>query len=310
MPAPDRSTELPSLTLGALGELFPLEVRRDASFATLGFLAVPLEGMLTFVAGERWLGELAGCPQARAVLTTPELAARVDPALGLAVCEDPQGVFLDVHDHLARATDFYWRDFPTQVDPTAEVHPAAAVAARNVRVGPRSVVGPHVTLQERTEVGADVVLHPGVVLGSEGFQLVRREGGIRSMVHRGGTRVADGAVVLAGAVIASGLFRQWTVLGAGSWMGNLAFLSHNSSTGPACILGHGSVVNGNVSLGARVWIGPNASVGNNLAIGDDAFVCLGATVLKSVEAGQRILGPEVAAELARRPKGPPERGGS
>lgn len=55
-------------------------------------------------------------------------------------------------------------------------------------------------------------------------------------------------------------------------------------------VGHGAVVNGNVSVGANAWIGPGATIVDSIVIGEAAQISLGATVIRDVQAGKRVTG--------------------
>jgi UDP-3-O-[3-hydroxymyristoyl] glucosamine N-acyltransferase len=200
-----------------------------------------------------------------------------------------------LHNHLARHTDFYGAHAPTVVDPSADVDPTASIAGLDVQVGPRAVVGPHVTIRGRCRIGAGVVLHPGVVLGAEGFQTSRFDGGVLDMAHAGGLHIGDHVTVHANAVVARALFDEETVVGEWSRIGNLAFVSHNVHIGRRCFVGHGAVINGNVVVGEDSWIGPGSTVCDRLRIGAGARVTMGAAVIDDVAPGQRVTG-SVAVE--------------
>jgi UDP-3-O-[3-hydroxymyristoyl] glucosamine N-acyltransferase len=55
-------------------------------------------------------------------------------------------------------------------------------------------------------------------------------------------------------------------------------------------VGHGAVINGNVSVGSDSWIGPGAVVSQNVQIGEGACVSLGAVVIRNLAAGARVSG--------------------
>ena len=273
-----------------------LEIVRDGEFRTLGFLSDPQAGMLTFVESPRYLAAVArGAPAA--VLTTPALRSALVEALvgggeddtGLAICAEPRRAFFRLHNRLA-AGGFYWDDFPTAIDPTARIHPSAIVAARNVRIGARTVVEPRVVIAERSIVGADCVLRAGAVLGSVGFQVLRLDGAVIDMTHGGGVELEDEVHVLANAVVAAAVFRQSTRIGCGSRIGNLAFVSHNVQIGRRCLIGHNAVVNGNVRIGDEAWIGPGAALAHCITIGERAKVSLGSAVIGDVAAGEQVTG--------------------
>ena len=264
-------------------------VLRDGDFRNLGFLDDRHESQFVFLESRQFLAALLRCPNIHAVLTTPELAERIPGHLALATCGQPRLAFAAIHNHLAQ-TGFYWEEFATVIDPGADVHPAAWIAPKNVRVGQGSVVGPHATILERCVVGESVIIGAGAVLGGVGFQTVRAAQGMVEMRHAGGLLVHDRVHILPGAVIATGLFRNNTTIGCEARVGSQAFLSHGVQVGEHSFVGHGAVVNGNVKIGRQAWVGPGAVISNNLEIGDRAFVSLGAVVIRDVPPGEQVSG--------------------
>jgi UDP-3-O-[3-hydroxymyristoyl] glucosamine N-acyltransferase len=271
--------------------IVPISVQRDAEFRTLGFLVDPHPGMLVFLESARYLSLLARCRSAVAcVVAPPALAERLDEVPGLALCAAPRRAFFDLHNHLAENTDFYGRGAPTEVDPSATVHPSAFVSPRGVSIGARSEVQPGAVILEGATIGADVLVQPGVVLGGVGLQCSRFADRVVDLRHAGRVVVEDDVQILAHAVVARAVFHQATTMASGCRVGNHAFISHNASIGPRTFVGHGAVINGNVVVGRDCWIGPGAVVSHCVRIGDGARVSLGATVVRDVEPGQQVSG--------------------
>ncbi len=264
-------------------------VRRDGDFQTLGFLCDTYPHQLVFLENRAFLPGLQRNEAVSAVLTTAELADSVPRSVAVAICEQPRTVFANIHNALALC-GFYWEDFPTVIDPSAKVHPTAWIAERNVRIGAASEIAPHATVLERCLIGEHVVVGSGAVLGGVGFQTVRSTEPMIEMSHAGGLLVENRARILAGAVIATGLFRQNTLISEDARVGSNAFVSHGVRLGRRVFAGHGSVINGNVVVGSDSWIGPGATVSQNIRIGEKAFVSLGAVVIRNLAAGARVSG--------------------
>jgi UDP-3-O-[3-hydroxymyristoyl] glucosamine N-acyltransferase len=272
-----------------------LTVVRDAAFSRLGFAPTVHEGMLTFVESSRYADEMIRSQSTCSVLTTAALAPRFPEGFGVAVSDHPRKSFTDVHNHLATRTAFYWDDFPTCVDPSAHIDAGAQVPEFNVVIGAGVVIEKNVTIGERVILGERCVVQSGAVLGAEGFQTSRYGSRLQEMAHAGGVRIDADAKIFSNAVIARGLFREFTHVGREARVGNMAFISHNVRVGARAFVGHGAIVNGNVEIGDDAWIGPNASVANSISIGSGAYVSIGATVIRSVKTQRRVLG-SVAVE--------------
>ncbi|HYO83619.1 MAG TPA: glycosyltransferase [Bryobacteraceae bacterium] len=267
-----------------------LTIVRNGRFANAGFIDTTAPESLTFVESRRFAMALQHAPSIACVLTTPDLINAVPEHLGLAVCDQPRTRFVDIHNHLATNTNFYWRDFPTTIHPTARIHPAALVAPLNVTVGAGTIIEANAVIAERVMIGDRCTVQSGAILGAEGFQTDRSGEHFREMLHAGAVRVDADARVFAGAIIARGLFRELTSIGSQARIGNRAFVSHNVQVGSRSFVGHGAVVNGNVRIGEGAWVGPQASIANGLCIGANAHVGLGSTVIRDVERDARVLG--------------------
>lgn len=279
-----------TLSLATLGPLALFEVVADAEFSTLGFLSMPRPHMLTFVESRGALKPLRAAPRPLSVITCAALAPALSGVSGMAIAADPRRAFFEVHNHLARATGFYGAHEPTCIDPTADVDPTASIAAVGVRIGPRTAIGPHVSIRGRCHIGADVVIHPGAVIGGRGFQLTRFPDRVLDMAHAGGIRIGDRAAIHANAVVASGVFHDDTTIGDDCHVGNLAFVSHSVRIGRRSFIGHLAVVNGGVTIGENAWVGPGSTIRDRVAIGDGARISLGTTIIGDVPAGQQMTG--------------------
>ena len=291
MPGTRDRVSCSAMRLRSCAEFVPMTVRRDAPFDTLGFLVDPQPGMLVFLESARYLPLLARCRGSVAcVVATPDLAERLTEVPGVAESVSPRRAFFDLHNHLARSTDFYGVADATAVHESAVVHPTAWVAPAGVSIGPGTEVQAHATILEGCTLGARVVVQPGVVLGGVGLQASRFPDAVVDLAHAGQVVVEDDVQLLAQAVIARAVFRQATTIASGCRIGNHAFVSHNARIGARTFVGHGAVVNGNVVTGRDCWIGPGAVISHCVRIGDGARVSLGATVVRDVEAGHHVSG--------------------
>jgi UDP-3-O-[3-hydroxymyristoyl] glucosamine N-acyltransferase len=277
------------MRLSNINQSAGIVVQRDGEFRTLGFLTDQRPDALVFLEDVQFLQALRRNQSASAVLTTARLADAVPSALAVGICSEPRTTFAKLHNELALGR-FYWQDFPTAIDPSANVHPRAWIAGRNVRIGAGSVIEPNVTVLERCVLGEGVVVGAGAVLGGVGFQTLRNTRPMIEMNHAGGLVVRDRVRILPGTVIATGLFHQATEISEDCRIGSSAFVSHDVRLGERVFVGHGAVINGHVTVGHDAWIGPGAIVTQNLEIGEEAFVSVGSVVIRNVRAGAHVSG--------------------
>ncbi len=105
--------------------------------------------------------------------------------------------------------------------------------------------------------------------------------------------VADGTVVMAGAVINSG-----TRIGRFCIVNSSASLDHDNCLEDFASVGPGVVTGGNVTIGRAAAVGIGAHISHGVQIGEDTVVGAGAVVLKPVPG--KCVAYGVPARVARR----------
>lgn len=266
-----------------------IDVVRDGSIESLGFVTYETPGLLVFLESEKYLGDLEKNPRVAAVITTADLAPRLPERLAVAVAKSPRGAFYALHNHLA-STDFYWKPFKTEIAASAKVHPRAYVAEQNVRIGERCVIEPHATILERAILEDDVVVRAGVVVAGEGFQFAQVDGKLLPVVHVGGVRLERGVELQASSCVDRAIFGGFTVVGEETKTDNMVHIAHNCRLGKRNRLAAGAMLAGSVVSGDEVWFGPMCAISDGVKIGAGASITIGAVVTRDVAAGARVSG--------------------
>jgi UDP-3-O-[3-hydroxymyristoyl] glucosamine N-acyltransferase len=234
--------------------------------------------------------------RAGVVLCSPEL--ELTPAVGedrtFIVVAEPRLEFLRV------VGAFFEPGSPAGIHPTAVVHPDAVIDP-TAHVGPFSYVGAceigaqtvllgHAHLHDGTRVGSEVIVHPGAMIGVEGFGYERTaSGALERFPHIGGVLIEDRVVIGAGCCIARGTLGD-TIIGEGTKLDNLVHVAHNVRIGKHTLIVANAMIAGSSVIGDRVWIGPGAQISDHVNVGDDASVTLGAVVVRDVRPGQKVSG--------------------
>jgi UDP-3-O-[3-hydroxymyristoyl] glucosamine N-acyltransferase len=266
------------------------QVVRDGEFQHLGYLTSSLSAVLAVIGHERYLPELGENPRFTAVITTPKIAGQIPRCFAVAVSDTPLDAFFRVH--LGYDADDRWGGYrgPTRIDPSAVVHPTAFVAERDVSIAAGVRVGPKATVLERTEIGAGSVLHPGVVVGTEGFEVRVLDGERMVVPHKGGARLGERVELQANSCVSRALFGGSTTLGDDTKTDNLVHIAHGCQVGQRVRIAASAMLAGSITVGDDVWIGPSAVLSSGLTVGDGASITLGAVVSRSVQAGERVSG--------------------
>lgn len=287
------------MRLSDIGSRASLRVVRDAEFDELALLAHAGPGSLVYATSPE-LADAVASRRPAAAIVSAAAGERVPNETGLAVADDPERAFYELHAALAE-TDFYWTDFATEIDPRASVHERAWIAPRGVRIGPGCVIEPNATILERVTLGRGTIVRAGAVLGSAGFEFkanAMRQGratraghrydGVRYVSHAGSVRTGERVEIQAGCTVDRSLFREPTTIGDDTKLDNLVHVAHSVRIGARTLVAAGVTIAGSATIGDDVWIGPGAVISSGITIGNEAAVVIGTTVVRDVAAGARV----------------------
>ncbi len=282
---------------------------------------------LTFLANPRYFPHLK-TTQAAAVIVSPDAEGSRDEQAGLA-----RHVALLVHDRPYFAFLQSLRLFhppPPPPDPGVDrsarigrrvrltdgvyVGPncvieddvslgAGAVILAGSFVGARSVIGagcmlgPAVTVLNDCVLGDRVRIHPGTVIGADGFGYATYEGRHQKIPQVGGVTIGDDVEIGACCTIDRATMGQ-TVIGRGTKIDNLVQIAHNVQIGEDCIIVSQVGISGSTKLKDHVTLAGQVGVVGHIEIGAGAVVAAQSGVAKSIAPGAQYFGSP-AVELAR-----------
>lgn len=267
-----------------------IEVLRPCSFSFVGKILTPVNDLLVPLVVETALTDLLGRPGVAGVLTTRSLADRVPAPLGLAICDDPMRTHHEIHMALSLKSGRLWQDFPSEIDPQAQVHPGAWIAPRNVRVGPGAVVMTGAIINERCFLGEGTRIHHQAVIGADAYEIVMVDGHQQLRPQTGGVFIGRHCEILAGSIVTRSAFCGATVIEDHVVMDCNVTVSHDCRIQPDVRIGGSSWLGGRVVVGKRATLGPNCTIGNGLSIGTRAKVSLGAVVTRDVPDDSHVSG--------------------
>ncbi|MFI4879093.1 MAG: UDP-3-O-(3-hydroxymyristoyl)glucosamine N-acyltransferase [Steroidobacterales bacterium] len=283
-----------AVSLGELAVRFGCELRGDpqALVDHVATLANAGARSLAFLANPRYRPQLTATRAAVVVLDPQSADSCPTQAL---VCENPYATYARIAAVLHPAPVPVPGVHPTalvahgaRVDPTAQVAALASIGAGSV-VGARSYVGPHchldegvilaedvrlvarVTVCRGVQLGARVVVHPGAVIGSDGFGFASERGTWLKVPQLGGVRVEADVEIGANTTIDRGAIED-TVIETGAKLDNLIQVGHNVRIGAHSALAACVGVSGSTTIGKRCMIGGMVGIAGHLAIADDVVI--------------------------------------
>ena len=294
----------PSFTSGELADRFGLELRGDAGLVIDGVatLARAEPGQLAFLANSRYRGQLGDSRASLVVMRAEDADAAPGAVL---IAKDPYTAFAKMAALFERRQAREPGIHPNAViDPTARIAPGAhvgpfvTVGARSV-VGEGSVLGPgciigedcvvgdgceliaRVTLVTRVRLGRRVLVHPGAVIGADGFGLAMDSGHWIKVPQLGGVVIGDDCEIGANTTIDRGALDD-TVLEEDVRLDNQIQIGHNVRIGAHTAMAGCSAAAGSARIGRYCLIGGAAGVLGHLEICDRVVVTAMSLVTSSI----------------------------
>ncbi|HPL78701.1 MAG TPA: UDP-3-O-(3-hydroxymyristoyl)glucosamine N-acyltransferase [Burkholderiaceae bacterium] len=198
--------------------------------------------------------------------------------------------------YYARLTQLWKREHPGQsgprihpsavVDPAAHVDPSASIGAlsvveRGALIGAGSVLKAHVTVGEGCVVGDRCILHPGVVIGADGFGFAPNGETWEKIEQLGAVRIGNDVEIGANTCIDRGALAD-TVIEDGVKLDNLIQIGHNVRIGKNTAMAGCVGVAGSANIGANCTIGGSAGILGHLTLADGVHVSSFSLVTRSI----------------------------
>ena len=297
-----------STTLGSVVEALGGTLLGDEAtlISRLASLATAQPTEIAFVAQARYAHQIAST-RAGALIVPPALQSDAGARGACIVTDDPYLYF-------ARLTQ-WWRQQhapalaprihpQSSIDPDATIGEGVDVAAfcvigpgarieAGARLGPHCVVGAgavvgaesrlsaHVTLGEGCSIGQRCILHPGVVIGADGFGFAPHQGQWVKIEQLGAVRIGSDVEIGANTCIDRGALDD-TVIEDGVKLDNLIQIGHNVHIGAHSAMAGCVGVAGSAHIGAHCTVGGGAIVLGHLTLADRVNISAGTVVTRSI----------------------------
>jgi UDP-3-O-[3-hydroxymyristoyl] glucosamine N-acyltransferase len=265
---------------------------------------------ITFISNPKYAGK-AKSTRAAAILVTAEFPAEDLPVLRHA---NPYLAFARTLELFYQPPKYERGIHPTAViDSTAKIGTGAhigpyvvidagatlgddavllahVVIYRGARIGHRFFAHAHAQVREYCELGDDVILQNGVVIGADGFGFARDGAkGWHKIVQSGVTRLADRVEVQANACVDRASIGE-TVIGADTKIDNLVQVGHGCRVGEHTMLCSQVGLAGSSHVGNNVILAGQVGVAGHLTIGDGAIATAQTGIPGDVAAGATVSG--------------------
>ena len=292
------------ITLGALAVRFGLSLRGDPDRPVDSVAALAAAGprQITFLSTTKFTPQLASTTAA-AVILHPKMAefAPCDVLLS----ENPHATFAKVAALLHPVAPVIAGVHPTAIigvnvslHPSVQVGPYAILGAdcrleAGVVVGPACVLGQGVQLAagvrllarvsvlDRVVIGARSLVHPGAVIGADGFGFAVESGHWLPVPQLGTVRIGADVERGANTTIDRGALED-TVIGEGVKIDNLVQIAHNCTIGAHTAIAACVGIAGSSHIGERCRLGGGVGLAGHLTICDDVTLTGFALVVSDI----------------------------
>jgi UDP-3-O-[3-hydroxymyristoyl] glucosamine N-acyltransferase len=254
----------------------------------LATLEAATPNSIGFLAHPRYRGQLsttrAGC-----VVVAPALRDEAAARGAAIVTPDP-------YLYYARLSQWWAESVrpaaPRGIHPSAVVDAAASVDA-TASIGPLAWIGPGASVGAQTRIGARVVIadgchvgarcivHPGAVIGADGFGFAPNEGRWEKIEQLGAVRIGNDVEIGANTCIDRGALDD-TVIEDGVKLDNLVQIGHNVHVGAHAAMAGCVGIAGSARIGAYCTLGGGAIVLGHLELADHVHVSAATVVTRSI----------------------------
>ena len=278
----------------ALAERFGLTVHgpADTEVGGVGTLAAATADQLAFLSNPRYRPQLADTRAGIVVLREGDAAARDGTAL---IARDPYVAYARIaalfEVRAAAPAGIHPSavvDASAQIDAVGSIGPHVSIGARSVigagaTIGAGCVIGEdcvvgdgsrlvaRVTLVARVRLGKRVTLHPGAVLGAEGFGLAMDDGHWINVPQLGGVVIGDDCDIGANTTIDRGALDD-TVIEDDVRLDNLIQVGHNVRIGAHTAAAGCVGIAGSTRIGRYCLLAGKVGVAGHLEICDHVVV--------------------------------------
>jgi UDP-3-O-[3-hydroxymyristoyl] glucosamine N-acyltransferase len=191
-----------------------------------------------------------------------------------------------------------WVETGAEVDATAWIGPLTVVG-RGARVGAGAQIGPQcfvgegssigagtelvarVTVLDGVTIGARCIIHPGAVIGSDGFGLAHARSHWERVPQLGGVRIGDDVDIGANTTVDRGALGD-TVIADGVKIDNLVQIAHNVTIGEHTAIAGCAGLAGSSRVGRHCMLAGGVGLAGHLELADGVQVTGMSMVTRSI----------------------------
>ncbi|MCB1841449.1 MAG: UDP-3-O-(3-hydroxymyristoyl)glucosamine N-acyltransferase, partial [Halioglobus sp.] len=158
---------------------------------------------------------------------------------------------------------------------------AGCVLERDVHIGDDTHILPNATIMHGVRIGARCIVHPGAVIGADGFGIAMSKEGWVKVPQLGGVMIGDDVEIGANTAVDRGAIDD-TVLENGVRLDNLIQIGHNVRIGEHSALAAMVGVSGSATIGKRCLLAGQSGLVGHITLCDDVVIGGATMVTKDI----------------------------
>jgi UDP-3-O-[3-hydroxymyristoyl] glucosamine N-acyltransferase len=306
-------TRSPSIKLKQIAERLKAELvgDEDAEINDINTLEAASFGEISFFSNPKYVEALKNTRASACILAEKDIPL-APSNMGLIIVADPYLAYAEVADMFypdkqranLMSVDAHISETAT-IGANCHIEAGAyigehAVIGKGCYIGANAHIGNGVSIGEESEIypnaviqyallGNNVIIHPGVKIGQDGFGFAAHKYGIKKVKQLGRVIVSDFVEIGANSTIDRGAIED-TIIGPHTKIDNLVQIGHNVEIGANCIIVAQVGIAGSTKVGNGVVIGGQVGVIGHINIGNGAKIAAASAVMRDVEPGATLGG--------------------
>jgi len=292
-----------ALTVKWVAALINAEVAGDASLPVTGINEIHKveKGDLCFVDHPKYYDTCLNSAATHIIINTKEVT--LPPGKTLLITKDPFEAYLIIVNYFRAFTPATKAISDTAIKGEGTVIMPNVFIGKDVKIGSNCTIYPNVSILDYTEIGNNVVIQAGSVIGSDAFYYnTKKNRGVwyKRMQSCGNVVIEDDVEIGACCTIDRGVTAS-TRIGSGTKIDNMVHIGHDNNIGKNCLIAAQVGIAGANVIEDGVTLWGQVGVNKTITIAANAVVMGQSGVVSSIEGNKTYWGtPAVSMQEKKR----------
>jgi UDP-3-O-[3-hydroxymyristoyl] glucosamine N-acyltransferase len=216
------------------------------------------------------------------------------PDYNVIKCNEPRAVFFELLNNFFVSTKKSKIESDSVIE-TESIGKNVSIGhhcyiCREAVLGDNVIIKNNVSIGCPTQIGKNTIIWSGVIIGTDGYGYFKKDDGINYKIpHLGGVKIGENVEIGANTCIDRGTLAD-TIIGNNVKIDNLCHVAHNVKIEDNVMLTASVTLGGSSILKENVYVAPGAIILNQITVNKDAFVTVGAVVMKNIPENTVVYG--------------------